>query len=45
MLPATGLVIVVADLVPSINTDLETDAFGEFSLGYGRLGPTRPAWG
>ena len=40
MLLATGLVIVVAYLVLSINTYLETSALGVFSLGYGRLGPT-----
>src|ERR1044071_9621629 len=40
MLLATGLTIVVAYLVLSINTYLETQAFGVFSLGYGRLGPT-----
>ena len=40
MLLATGLIIVVAYLVLSINTYLETHAFGVFSLGYGRLGPT-----
>jgi phosphatidylglycerophosphate synthase len=40
MLLATGLVIVIAYLVLSINTYLETQAFGVFSLGYGRLGPT-----
>ena len=40
MLLATGLAIVVAYLVLSINTYLETQAFGVFSLGYGRLGPT-----
>src|SRR4051812_31754444 len=40
MLLAVGLVIVVAYLVLSINTYLETHAFGVFSLGYGRLGPT-----
>jgi archaetidylinositol phosphate synthase len=40
MLLAVGLVIVVAYLVLSINTYLETNAFGVFSLGYGRLGPT-----
>ena len=40
MLLVTGLVIVVAYLVLSINTYLETQAFGVFSLGYGRLGPT-----
>jgi phosphatidylglycerophosphate synthase len=37
---ATGLIVVVAYLVLSINTYLETQAFGVFSLGYGRLGPT-----
>src|SRR3954454_11546427 len=37
---ATGLVVVVAYLVLSINTYLETQAFGVFRLGYGRLGPT-----
>jgi phosphatidylglycerophosphate synthase len=40
MLLATGLAIVVAYLVLSINTYLETYAFGKFQLGYGRLGPT-----
>src|SRR4051794_20545217 len=40
MLLATGLVLVVAYLVLSINTYLETHALGVFSLGYGRLGPT-----
>ena len=40
MLLASGLAIVVAYLVLSINTYLETHAFGVFSLGYGRLGPT-----
>jgi archaetidylinositol phosphate synthase len=40
MLVATGLAIVVAYLVLSINTYLETYAFGRFQLGYGRLGPT-----
>jgi archaetidylinositol phosphate synthase len=40
MLLATGLVIVVAYLVLSINTYLETNTLGVFSLGYGRLGPT-----
>ena len=40
MLLATGLAIVVAYLVLSINTYLETQAFGVFSLGYGRVGPT-----
>lgn len=40
LLVLTGLVIVVAYLVLSINTYLETQALGVFSLGYGRLGPT-----
>jgi phosphatidylglycerophosphate synthase len=40
MLLATGLVVVIAYLVLSINTYLETHALGRFSLGYGRLGPT-----
>jgi phosphatidylglycerophosphate synthase len=40
MLLAVGLVIVVAYLILSINTYLETHAFGVFTLGYGHLGPT-----
>jgi archaetidylinositol phosphate synthase len=40
MLLAIGLVIVVAYLALSINTYLETYAFGVFTLGYGRVGPT-----
>jgi archaetidylinositol phosphate synthase len=40
MLLAVGLVIVIVYLVLSINTYLETYAFGVFTLGYGRLGPT-----
>jgi archaetidylinositol phosphate synthase len=40
MLLAVGLVIVVAYLILSINTYLETQAFGVFALGYGRFGPT-----
>ena len=40
MLLATGLVIVVAYLVLSINTYLETQALGAFRLGYAGLGPT-----
>jgi phosphatidylglycerophosphate synthase len=40
LLLATGLVLVIAYLVLSINTYLETNALGVFSLGYGRLGPT-----
>jgi archaetidylinositol phosphate synthase len=45
MLLATGLAIVIAYLVLSINTCLETQAFGVFSLGYGRLGPTEARLG
>jgi phosphatidylglycerophosphate synthase len=40
MLLATGLVIALAYLLLSINTYLETSAFGRFDLGYGRVGPT-----
>jgi phosphatidylglycerophosphate synthase len=40
MLLATGLVIVVAYLILSINVYLESQALGRFSLGYGRIGPT-----
>ena len=40
MLLATGLLVVVGYLVLSINTYLETQALGVFSLGYGRIGPT-----
>ncbi len=40
MLLATGLVVVVAYLILSINTYLETQAFGRFELGYGGIGPT-----
>jgi archaetidylinositol phosphate synthase len=40
MLLSVGLVIVMAYLILSINTYLETQAFGVFTLGYGRLGPT-----
>ena len=40
MLLAVGLAIVFAYLILSINTYLETQAFGTFTLGYGRLGPT-----
>ena len=40
MLLSVGLVIVIAYLVLSINTYLETYAFGVFTLGYGRIGPT-----
>jgi hypothetical protein len=45
MLLAVGLAIVVAYLVLSINTYLETYAFGVFTLGYGRLGPTEARLG
>jgi archaetidylinositol phosphate synthase len=45
MLLAVGLTIVVAYLVLSINTYLETYAFGVFALGYGRLGPTEARLG
>jgi phosphatidylglycerophosphate synthase len=37
---STALVIVIAYLALSINTYLETQVFGVFSLGYGRFGPT-----
>jgi archaetidylinositol phosphate synthase len=37
---AAGLVLVIAYLGLSINSYLETQALGRFSLGYGRLGPT-----
>jgi phosphatidylglycerophosphate synthase len=40
MLLAVGLAIVVVYLILSINTYLETEAFGVFTLGYGRFGPT-----
>jgi archaetidylinositol phosphate synthase len=40
LLLVTGLVLVIAYLVLSINTYLETNTLGVFSLGYGRLGPT-----
>src|SRR5215218_9708600 len=40
MLLSVGLVIVIAYLILSVNTYLETQAFGVFALGYGRLGPT-----
>jgi archaetidylinositol phosphate synthase len=45
MLLAVGLLLVVAYLVLSINTYLETYAFGVFTLGYGRLGPTEARLG
>jgi archaetidylinositol phosphate synthase len=40
MLLSVGLAIVVAYLILSINTYLETHAFGVFTLAYGRFGPT-----
>jgi archaetidylinositol phosphate synthase len=45
MLLAVGLTIVITYLVLSINTYLETYAFGVFTLGYGRLGPTEARLG
>ncbi len=45
MLLGVGLTIVVAYLVLSINTYLETYAFGVFTLGYGGLGPTEARLG
>ena len=39
----TGLAIVIAYLALSINTYLETQVFGVFSLGYGRSGRPRRA--
>jgi archaetidylinositol phosphate synthase len=40
LLLSVGLVIVVAYLILSFNTYLETHAFGVFALGYGGVGPT-----
>jgi archaetidylinositol phosphate synthase len=40
-----GLVLVIAYLALSINSYLETQALGRFSLGYGRLGPTEARLG
>src|ERR671926_5306 len=37
---AAALGLVIAYLALSINTYLETQALGRFTLGYGRLGPT-----
>jgi archaetidylinositol phosphate synthase len=45
LLLATGMVLVIAYLVLSINTYLETQALGVFRLGYGRLGPTEARLG
>jgi phosphatidylglycerophosphate synthase len=40
MLLSVGLSISIVYLVMSINVYLETHVFGQFSLGYGRFGPT-----
>jgi archaetidylinositol phosphate synthase len=40
MLLTVGVLVVVAYLVLSINTYLETQALGRFALGYGLIGPT-----
>jgi archaetidylinositol phosphate synthase len=40
-----ALVLVIAYLALSINTYLETQALGVFTLGYGRLGPTEARLG
>jgi phosphatidylglycerophosphate synthase len=40
LLLSTGLAVVIVYLVLSINTYLETQALGVFSLGYARFGPT-----
>ena len=40
MLLSVGTLIVVAYLILSINVYLESYAFGRFSIGYGRIGPT-----
>ena len=40
MLLSIGTLIVVAYLILSINVYLESQAFGRFSIGYGRIGPT-----
>jgi archaetidylinositol phosphate synthase len=40
MLLTIGVLVVVAYLVLSINTYLETQALGTFALGYGLIGPT-----
>ena len=40
MLLSVGTLIVVAYLILSINVYLESFAFGRFSIGYGKLGPT-----
>jgi archaetidylinositol phosphate synthase len=40
MLLSVGTLIVVAYLILSINVYLESQAFGRFSIGYGKVGPT-----
>ncbi len=40
MLLSTGMLIVIAYLILSINVYLEAQALGKFSLGYGYVGPT-----
>jgi archaetidylinositol phosphate synthase len=40
MLLSVATLIVVAYLILSINVYLESQAFGRFSIGYGRVGPT-----
>lgn len=40
MLLSVGTLIVVAYLILSINVYLESFAFGRFSIGYGKVGPT-----
>jgi phosphatidylglycerophosphate synthase len=40
MLLTSGAIVVVAYLMLSINTYLETQALGSFNLGYGLIGPT-----
>jgi archaetidylinositol phosphate synthase len=42
---AVALALVIAYLALSINTYLETQALGRFTLGYGRLGPTEARLG
>jgi hypothetical protein len=42
---AAGMTLVIAYLVLSINTYLETQALGVFRLGYGRFGPTEARLG
>ena len=45
MLLASGLLLVIAYLVLSINTYLETQVLGVFSLGYAGVGPTEARLG